>query len=181
MGLNRTPPSAESRGRHRRSARSMVEECMQHVTFRYHHEARELAAETHELTPPRSIQSEIRKTLKMVVLADSSVLFGLFCSRLSLCLLPQWPKVPQRSFSIGSRSTMSLASTMFSSCLWWVWTSNVPPHRQVDSCFYPRTKICSQCLRRRGPGLPGILWPSGSQTVSTSTRTLHAVIEFIPD
>lgn len=162
----------------------LAEECMQHVTSRYHHEARELAAgdqtETHAPTPTL-IQLEIRETLKMVVLADSSGFFGLFCSRSSLCLLLQWPIVPRRSLSIGSRSTMNLVSARLSSCLWWVWMPNAPPHRQTDSHPRPRTKICSLCLQRGGRGPPGTLWPSGSRTVSTSTRTLHAVIVFIPD
>ena len=56
-----------------------------------------------------------------------------------------------------------------------------PTHGQTDSYLRPRTKICSLCLQRSGPGLPGTLWPSGSQTVSTSTRTLHAVIGFSPE
>jgi len=51
---------------------------MRHVITRYHRRPKL------KNSPPPSIQSEIRGTFKMAVLADSSVLCGLFCSRSSL-------------------------------------------------------------------------------------------------
>ena len=89
----------------------------------------------HSERPP----SEIGKIFKMALHTHSSVSFGLFCSRSSLCCSP-WLKVVQRNSFVGSRSSMSLASVTPSSCFWWVWT-------------------VTQCTRSNGVGLTRIVTP----------------------